>query len=198
EDGIEAGNVVDSEFVPTPKALNTVRENILKAGIRGRLVANDFSGALISAIVLEQDATGRPIDPIKVAHELETRVRDRIQNNDVVVQAHSSTLGASGIDVHMIGFAKVVGDIADGAMSVIVFAIVTILLTLLAVWYYVQSFKVALVPIVCSIVAVIWQLGTLVLLGYGIDPLGLLVPFLIFAIGVSHGVQKISAVKGDG
>ena len=95
----------------------------------------------------------------------------------------------------MIGFAKVVGDIADGAMSVIVFAIVTILLTLLAVWYYVQSLKVAIVPIVCSIVAVIWQLGTLVLLGYGIDPLGLLVPFLIFAIGVSHGVQKISAVK---
>ncbi len=66
---------------------------------------------------------------------------------------------------------------------------------MLAVWYYVQSFRVALVPIVCSIIAVIWQLGTLVLLGYGIDPLGLLVPFLIFAIGVSHGVQKISAVK---
>ena len=125
-----------------------------------------------------------------MAHELETRVRDKIQNNDVLVQAQGG-----GIDVHMIGFAKVVGDIADGAMSVIVFAIVTILLTLLAVWYYVQSLKVAVVPIVCSIVAVIWQLGTLVLLGYGIDPLGLLVPFLIFAIGVSHGVQKISAVK---
>ena len=41
----------------------------------------------------------------------------------------------------------------------------------------------------------IWQLGLLVFLGYGIDPLGILVPFLIFAIGVSHGVQKISAVK---
>jgi hypothetical protein len=41
-----------------------VRENILKAGIVGRLVANDFSGALISAIVLERDAQGRPVDPI--------------------------------------------------------------------------------------------------------------------------------------
>jgi predicted RND superfamily exporter protein len=195
EDGIEAGNVVDSEFVPTPAALAKVRENILKAGIRGRLVANDFSGALVSAIVLEKDATGKPIDPIEVARELETRVRDRIQGSGVDVQAHSSSFEGAGIDVHMIGFAKVVGDIADGAMSVITFAFVTILLTLLAVWYYVQSFKVAVVPIVCSIVAVLWQLGTLVLLGYGIDPLGLLVPFLIFAIGVSHGVQKISAVK---
>jgi predicted RND superfamily exporter protein len=195
EGGIEAGNVVDSEFVPTPAALAKVRENILKAGIRGRLVANDFSGALVSAIVLEKDATGKPIDPIEVARDLESRVRDRIQGSDVLVQAHPSSAVGSPIDVHMIGFAKVVGDIADGAMSVIFFAIVTILLTLLAVWYYVQSLKVAIVPIACSIVAVTWQLGTLVLLGYGIDPLGLLVPFLIFAIGVSHGVQKISAVK---
>ena len=195
EGGIDAGNVVDSEFVPTAEALAKVRENILKAGIRGRLVANDFSGALVSAIVLEKDATGKPIDPIEVARQLESRVRDRIQGNDVLVQAHPSTAIASGVDVHMIGFAKVVGDIADGASSVITFAVITILLTLLAVWYYVQSLKVALVPIVCSIIAVIWQLGTLVALGYGIDPLGLLVPFLIFAIGVSHGVQKISAVK---
>jgi predicted RND superfamily exporter protein len=191
EDGIEAGNVVDSEFVPTRESLDRVRENILKAGIRGRLVANDFSGALISAIVLEKDAQGRPIDPIKVARALEEKVRDKIQGNDSVLV----TATGSQVDVHMIGFAKVVGDIADGAMSVIIFAIVTILLTLLAVWYYVQSLKVAVVPIVCSIIAVVWQLGTLVLLGYGIDPLGLLVPFLIFAIGVSHGVQKISAVK---
>src|SRR6187455_1608792 len=104
EDGIEAGNVVDSEFVPTPEALAKVRENILKAGIRGRLVANDFSGALISAIVLEQDATGKPIDPIEVARALESRVRDKIQGNEeIVVQAQGSP-----IDVHMIGFAKVV------------------------------------------------------------------------------------------
>jgi len=67
-------------------------------------------------------------------------------------------------------------------------------LTLLFVWIYCQSIRVALVPVVCSVIAVIWQLGTLVIFGYGIDPLGLLVPFLIFAIGVSHGVQKISAV----
>lgn len=192
EDGIEAGNVIPADFTPTPEGMAEVRENILKAGIVGRLVANDFSGALVSAIVLEEDANGNPIDPIAVARTLETRVRDQIQGNGIHVQAKGSV---SGVDVHMIGFAKVVGDIADGALSVVVFAVLTLFLTLLAVWLYCQSFKVALVPVVCSVVAVVWQLGTLVLLGYGIDPLGLLVPFLIFAIGVSHGVQKISAVS---
>ena len=71
EDGIEAGNVVPADFQPTPESMAAVRENILKAGIVGRLVANDFSGALVSAIVLEEDANGVPVDPIDVARELE-------------------------------------------------------------------------------------------------------------------------------
>jgi len=181
EDGLRAGNVIPAEFVPTPAGLEQVRENILKAGIVGRLVANDFSSALVSAIVLEQDASGRPVDPIRLSHELERRVR--------------AAANTPGVEVHIIGFAKVVADIADGAGSVAAFAIVTLVLTLLSVWLYCQSLRVALIPVVASVIAVVWQIGALVSLGYGLDPLGLLVPFLIFAIGVSHGVQKISAVS---
>jgi predicted RND superfamily exporter protein len=205
EDGIEAGNVIPADFKPTPEGLAQVRENILKAGIVGRLVANDFSGALVSAIVLEEDAQGNRIDPIKLANELEQRVRKQIEGNSVIVKAtgvgqpepgpSDVSQAGSGINVQLIGFAKVMGDIAEGALSVIVFAVITLVLTLLAVWFYCQSIRIALIPVGCSVVAVVWQLGMLVLLGYGIDPLGLLVPFLIFAIGVSHGVQKISAVK---
>ncbi|HEV2286084.1 MAG TPA: MMPL family transporter, partial [Steroidobacteraceae bacterium] len=179
EDGIEAGNVTPEDFSPTPENFARVRDNIRKAGIIGRLVANDFSGALVSAIVLDRDAQGRPVDPIAVAHALEREVRQPLEGH--------------GIDVRMIGFAKVMGDIADGAAAVVLFAGITLVLTLLAVRLYCQSWRIACVPVVCSCIAVIWQLGALVALRYGIDPIGLLVPFLIFAIGVSHGVQKISA-----
>lgn len=182
EDGIEAGDVIPADFTPTPENFAHVRDNIRKAGIIGRLVANDFSGALVSAIVLDVDAQGRAVDPIAVANALELNVRQKIEQH------------APGIDVRMIGFAKVMGDIAAGASSVVMFAGITLVLTLLAVWIYCQSWRIAFVPVLCSAVAVGWQLGSLVLLHYGIDPIGLLVPFLIFAIGVSHGVQKISAV----
>jgi len=206
EEGIEAGNVVPADFTPTPQNMAQVRENIRKAGIVGRLVANDFSGALVSAIVLDQDAQGRPVDPIRIAHELERQVQQTIEQPpddqariDVHARASSGIETAafprSGIGVHMIGFALVVGAIADGAGSVVLFAVITLVLTLLAVRAYCQSWRVAFVPVLCSVIAVIWQLGALVLLHYGIDPIGLLVPFLIFAIGVSHGVQKISAVS---
>jgi predicted RND superfamily exporter protein len=190
EGGIEAGDVIPSDFKPDAEGLKRVKENILKAGIVGRLVANDFSGALVSAQLLDADPeTGAPVDYIAISHELEQNVRDRIEGSAVDV---SVTLPVS---VHMIGFAKVVGDVADGALSVITFAIVTVTLTLLFVWIYIQSLRIALVPVISSLVAMVWMLGILVILGYGVDPLGILVPFIIFAIGTSHGVQKISAVS---
>lgn len=190
EGGIQAGDVIPPDFKPDAAGFAQVKENILKAGIVGRLVANDFSGALVSAQLLDADPeTGKPIDYIKVAHELEKKVRDRIEGATPEARAKAQ------ITVHIIGFAMVIGDIADGAMSVITFAIVTIVLTLLFVWIYIQSFRTALVPVVSSLVAMVWMLGLLVLLGYGVDPLGILVPFIIFAIGTSHGVQKISAVS---
>jgi uncharacterized protein len=189
EGGIQAGDVIPSGFQPTPEGLAKVRENILKAGIVGRLVANDFSGAMVAAQLQEQDpATGRPVDLIKIGEALE-KVRAHVEGGDAALG-----IAPGHVEVHIIGFAKVVSDIARGALAVAIFAVVTVLLTALFVWIYIQSLKVALVPVVCSIVAVTWQLGLLVLLGYGVDPLGILVPFIIFAIGVSHGVQKISAV----
>jgi len=191
EGGIEAGDVIPPDFQPDEAGLARVKENILKAGIVGRLVANDFSGAMVSAQLLDADPeTGRPVDYIAISRDLEKKVRDRIQGMD-----HLDVAVDVPVSVHMIGFAKVVGDIADGAMSVVVFAIATVVLTLLFVWVYIQSFRLALVPVVASLVAMVWMLGLLVLLGYGVDPLGILVPFIIFAIGTSHGVQKISAVK---
>ena len=190
EGGIQAGDVIPSGFEPTASGLAQVRENIRKAGIVGRLVANDFSGAIVSAQLLEQDPdSGRPVDLIKIGDALE-KVRAHIAGGDA-----AAGVPPGAVTVHIIGFAKVVSDIAQGALKVAIFAVVTVALTLLFVWIYIQAFRIALVPVVCSIVAVLWQLGLLVLLGYGVDPLGILVPFVIFAIGVSHGVQKISAVS---
>jgi len=183
EDGIAGGNVVPDDFQPTPEGLEQVRKNILKAGIVGRLVANDFSGALISAQLLEINPnTGERLDYIDVAHQLEEKLRGKYQNE---------------VDIHIIGFAKVIGDIADGATRVVLFFAVAFFITALLVYAYTQSFKLTVIPLACSLVAVIWQLGLLTLLGFGIDPMSILVPFLVFAIGVSHGVQMVSATTAE-
>jgi predicted RND superfamily exporter protein len=44
---------------------------------------------------------------------------------------------------------------------------------------------------------VVWQLGLVALFGYELDPYSILVPFLVFAIGVSHGAQKMNGIMQD-
>ncbi len=186
EDGIAGGNVIPDDYQGTKTDLLKVKENIIKAGVLGRLVANDFTGTLISAQLLEIDPNTREkLDYLKVAEQLEEKIR---QNN-------FNTQSDVKINYHIIGFAKVIGDITDGAKRVVLFFIISLLITSVLVYYYAQSFITALVPLCCSLIAVIWQLGFLPLLGFGIDPMSILVPFLVFAIGVSHGVQMISAIR---
>lgn len=189
EDGIAAGNVIPDDFSTTPEGLAAVRRNILKAGIVGRLVANDFSGTIVSAELMEFDpTTGRRLDFIAVAHEIETRVREKFDADFVP---------GSPVDVHIIGFAKAMGDMADGAGRVVFFFLIAFSITALLVYVYSQSFRLSAMVLACALVAVLWQLGTITLLGFGMDPMSILVPFLVFAIAVSHGVQMVSSVGSE-
>ena len=186
EDGFAGGNVIPADFTPTPANFAKVRENIIKSGKLGQLVANDFGGALVSAQLLEIDAhTGRAVDYARVAAGLEA-IRRRVESES-----------GGAITVHIIGFAKVIGDIGDGARGVLLLFGVSIVITALLVWNYAGRWKLAAAPVLCSLVAVVWQLGALTALGYGVDPFSILVPFLVFAIGVSHGVQKISMFRNE-
>ncbi|HVT36024.1 MAG TPA: MMPL family transporter [Nevskiaceae bacterium] len=101
------------------------------------------------------------------------------------------------IDVHILGFAKVVGDIIDAIFLVVLFFVVTLIMTGLLLWAYLGSFKLSLLPLLCSVTAVIWEFGLLRMAGKGLDPFAILVPFLILAVSVSHGVQYCNAWVGE-
>ena len=184
EDGVTAANVLPADFRPDEAGLARVRENAIKAGVVGRLVANDFTGAIVSGRLQEfHPNTGERLDYIEVARRLE----------EIRVQAEAG----AGVDVHIIGFAKLVGDIATGAVRVVAFFGITFLVTALFVFLYTRSVRLTIAPLVCSLVAVVWQLGTVTALGFGIDPMSILVPFLVFAVGVSHGVQMVGSVRAE-
>jgi uncharacterized protein len=184
EDGFAGGNVIPSTFIPSDPdyqpdedAFLTIRSNIVKANIVGRLVARDFSGAMVWAELVPEDS-GRKLDYQEVAAELEA-LRTRYEGEDYTI--------------HIIGFAKIVGDIADGARSVVAFFGVAMGLTLILLWLYAGSFRLAGWTVLAAITAVIWMLGALRLMGFGIDPMNILTPFLVFAIAVSHGVQMVNS-----
>ena len=188
EDGFAGDNVVPAGFTPTPENLERVRANVLKSDVVGRLVANDFTGAIVAARLLEHDpTTGERLDYLAVAEHLERDVREK----------HAERCAAAGIGIHIIGFAKVMGEIAAGAGRVVLFFGVTLLVTAVLLYAFCRSVALTFIALSCSLVAVVWQLGLLVLLGYGMDPMSILVPFLVFAIAVSHGVQMINAAANE-
>ena len=65
--------------------------------------------------------------------------------------------------------------------------------TVLAVWallyLYFHDWRGALRPTISGVICAIWGLGFIRLLGFGLDPLVLVIPFLITARAVSHSVQ---------
>lgn len=190
EDGFAGGNVIPQdftpnveEFTPTQMQFDTIRANIEKAGVVGRLVAKDFSGAMVWVDLVPEDPEhGVKLDYQKIAGQLEN-IRKKYENDQV--------------SVHIIGFTKMVGDIADGARSVIYFFFITIAFTWLLLFIYSSSVKLASLTVFCALIAVLWMLGALRLLGFGIDPMNMLTPFLIFAIAVSHGEQMINRFRGE-
>ncbi|WP_273453269.1 efflux RND transporter permease subunit [Nevskia ramosa] len=248
EDGFAGGNVISADFTPTPENLDKVKANVSKAGIIGRLVANDQRGAMIFSELLEQDPiTGKTIDYIKTAelieeirqkylspkmYELKLKAdREPLKAGEVVKRVYKDPRGllfrfktidvdaqaadgsnqffsiaGSGleigeidnptynpdIDIAIIGFAKVVGDVADSIIEVVGFFGLTLLLTWFLLTLYTGSALIALIPLSCAVLAVIWELGLLHLFGYALDPFGILVPFLVLSIGVSHGIQITS------
>ena len=82
----------------------------------------------------------------------------------------------------------------DGARQIAVFFLIAMIATAILLYLYSRCPKGTVVPILASLTAVIWQLGALALMGYTIDLYSVLVPFLVFAIGISHGVQIINGI----
>jgi uncharacterized protein len=183
EDGFRAEPIIDGTVTPQSLDADTIA-NIQRAtsqgGFVGTLVSRDQTSAMITAELNEVDADGNKIDYIEYNHLLESELRAKFED--------------ANFEVQIIGFAKQIGDIADGAKGVLVFCAVALVLTALAVYWYCHSVRFTVLPVFCSLTSLIWQFGTLRLLGYGLDPLAVLVPFLVFAIGVSHGVQQINFI----
>jgi predicted RND superfamily exporter protein len=183
EEGFRADPIIPGTVTPdqlNSELINSIQRSASQGGFVGTLVSRDQTSAMIVAELAEVDKDGNKIDYVAYNKILEEQIRQKFEDAD--------------FDIQIIGFAKQIGDIANGAESVLEFCAVALVLTALAVYWYCHSLRFTILPIVCSFTSLVWQFGALRLLGFGLDPLAVLVPFLVFAIGVSHGVQQINFI----
>ncbi len=126
--------------------------------------------------------SGEPINYLKLSRALEEQVRAK---------------GTGKFRVYIVGFGKLVGDLIEGLTTVISYFAISVAIAALFVFAYTRCLRSTVVLVVTAVLGVVWLLGLLQLLGYELDPYSILVPFLLFAIGLSHGAQKMNGIMQD-
>ena len=183
EEGYKGGPVMPDHYDGSPASLNKLRQNVVRSGIVGSLVANDQKSSMIFVPLVDTDpATGKPLD-YRAFRDRVSEIRAKYEKD--------------GVRVHVIGFAQLVGDLIHGLIEILAYFAFAAAIATLIIYLYTRCVRSTTMVVVCSLVAVVWQLGLMRLLGFVIDPYSVLVPFLIFAIGVSHGAQKMNGIMQD-
>ena len=182
EEGLEGGPVIPDGYDGSPSSLQRLAANVARSGEIGQLVALDAKSSVIFVPLLAKDANGAPLDYGRFAQSLE----------DLRVKYE-----AQGVTVHITGFAPLIGNLIDGVRYVLAFFALAVVIAAAMVFWYTHCIRSTLLVVASSLIAVIWQLGLLPTLGYALDPYSMLVPFLVFAIGMSHGAQKMNGIMQD-
>ncbi|VVP46586.1 efflux RND transporter permease subunit [Pseudomonas silesiensis] len=183
EEGFDGGPVIPDNYDGSAGSLEQVRQNVERSGEVGRLVAANFKSSIV-LLPLQETASddGQPLDYNALSSQLE-QIRAKYETDN--------------IKIHITGFAKVVGDLLDGMRQMQLFFAATLVICGIVLFWYTRCVRSTLLVLLCSIVAVVWLLGLLPTLGFDLDPYSILVPFLVFAIGLSHGAQKMNGIMQD-
>ena len=183
EEGLDGGTVIPDGYDGSPASLDEVRANVARSGEIGQLVAGDMHSSVIFLPLLDRNPqTGEPLDYAALSQQLES-LRAKYQ--------------AEGVSIHITGFSKIVGDLLEGLGQVALFFVIAVLVSVAMLLAYTRCLRSTFAVVACSLVGVLWQVGLLASLGYALDPYSILVPFLVFAIGMSHGSQKMNGIMQD-
>lgn len=187
EQGFQGGPVMPDSYDGSPAGVEQLRMNIARSGLVGSLVGNNFRSSMIFVPLLEKDpVSGQAIDYHAFSKVLEDKLRARYEGQE-----------SGAVKVRIIGFAKLIGDLLDGLLLVMAYFVAAALIATLIIYAYTRCVRSTTLVVCCSLIAVVWQLGLVALFGYALDPFSILVPFLVFAIGVSHGAQKMNGIMQD-
>jgi predicted RND superfamily exporter protein len=159
------------EPVKTPEEAANIRRIVHDAeNIYGLLVSLDDKAALIRANFIE----GR-LDYKRLFTEVNEYVVDPF------VDANT--------DIFVAGEPRLYGWVYHYAGDVFFILVVTYCIEWVLRWMYFHDWRGALRPTITGLIAAFWGLGFIRLIGLALDPLMLVMPFLITARAVSHAIQ---------
>jgi predicted RND superfamily exporter protein len=161
----------------TPEELqeleDTVYHNDLLYGV---MVSLDGKSTLLQAVFIRDPRTGEDID-YKLVFDQINEICDRERDENTVITLSGNPILYGWVYSYF------------GQMKRIFALTLAIIIGLL--FFYFRSVIGVIRPLISGAVSAIWGVGLAHVLGYNIDPLILVIPFLISARVVSHSVQMV-------
>lgn len=156
----------------TPAELEQMKNDVLaNPRIYGLLVSPDLKAALIKAQLnegaLDYAATFAKLQQARGQAEQE------------------------GVKVYATGQPVLVGWVYSYLSQILQIFLYTIAIMILLLVVYFRNFYGVALPLIGIAISGAWGLGIVSLLGYNLDPLTLVIPFLISARALSHGIQIV-------
>jgi len=161
----------------TPQGLEELKDTVFHNDtIYGPLVSLDAKSTLIQAVFIKDPRTGKEID-YKLVFDKLNEICDKARDENTVIKLSGNPI-LYGWVYHYFGQMK-------GIFALTIAIIIALL------YFYFRSWIGVIRPLISGTVSAIWGLGLANLLGYNLDPLILVIPFLISARVVSHSVQMV-------
>jgi len=162
----------DGKVPTTPKELEELKSNVHKNPqvVYGRYVSLDDRAARIDATFLESR-----LDYRKIFNETYKLVVDPERD--------------STVQIYVSGPPILYGWVYHYTPQIFKIFAVTVLALWILLYLYFHDWRGALRPTISGVICAIWGLGFIRLIGFALDPLVLVIPFLITARAVSHSVQ---------
>lgn len=98
----------------------------------------------------------------------------------------------NGVKVGMIGTPVLFGWVNYYLPETLHIFLATVVLLIVLLFITARTWRGTLLPLLSGVVSAIWALGTARLIGFNVDPLVIVIAFLITARAISHSVQLVS------
>ena len=165
--------------------MNELRDNIFSnPRYYGPYVSYDRKKTSIMVDFFEEDIDYR------VVFKALSRIREQTEDENHIINIAGEPMHLGYIDYHNSDVIKIL--------------VATVLAIIIILYLYFRSLQGVIIPLFSGLISGIWGLGIMSVLGYELDPLILVVPFLLALMTVRHAMQKLVRyteefmVTGDG
>ncbi len=154
------------------KELRIIQDEVVaNPRVYGLLVSPDLTSALVRGTLNEGE-----LNYATIFDELQL-----IRNEESTEQT----------EIYATGQPVLIGWVTSYVGEIIQIFLYTVLILLVLLIIYFRRFYGVLLPVIGIILTTVWGLGMMSLMGYNLDPLMMVVPFLISARAMSHGIQLV-------